>query len=203
MIAKLILWTILAFLLGSVPFSLLVGQLISRKDIRTYGDGNPGAYNVWHACGWPLGVLAILLDMGKGALPVYLAQLQGLGGWALVPVALAPILGHAFSPFLSFHGGKAVATTLGVWFALTGITGIIAFAILAILSQVFLEEHAWVVVCGMGGILGYLLFTQGPAWLVAFAIANLMVLMWKHRCELLQPIRIRDLRSVLWNRRNS
>jgi glycerol-3-phosphate acyltransferase PlsY len=203
MLAKIILWTILAFLLGSIPFSLLVGQLFSKKDIRTFGDGNPGAYNVWHICGWQLGVLAILLDVGKGTLPIFLAQLQGLGGWSLVPVALAPIFGHGFSPFLSFRGGKAVATTLGVWFGLTGITGIIAFAVLAILSMGFLSEHAWVVVCGMGGIIAYLLFTQSPIWLLAIAAANLLLLQWKHRHELLQPIQVRDLRSVLWNRRNS
>lgn len=203
MLAKILLWTILAFLLGSIPFSLLVGQITSKKDIRTYGDGNPGAHNVWHSCGWKAGLLAIVLDVGKGTLPVFLAQMQGLGGWYLVPVALAPLLGHAFSPFLSFHGGKAVATTLGVWFGLTGIAGILAFAVFAILSMAFMEEHAWVVICGLSGIIVYLLFLRSPIWLIAIAAANLLLLQWKHRHELLQPIQLRDPRNVFLRRRNS
>lgn len=102
------------FLAGGIPFSLIVGKLFARVDIRTVADGNPGATNVIRAAGWKAGVPAIILDISKGYLPVALARHYGLADWALVPVALAPILGHAFSPFLKFHGGKALGATGGV-----------------------------------------------------------------------------------------
>jgi glycerol-3-phosphate acyltransferase PlsY len=104
-----LIWTLIAFIAGSLPFSVWVGRLALRTDIRRYGDHNPGATNVGRAGGWQWGALALLLDMLKGALPVGLAWYWGgLAGWALLPVALAPVLGHGYSPFLGFRGGKAL-----------------------------------------------------------------------------------------------
>jgi acyl-phosphate glycerol 3-phosphate acyltransferase len=89
-------------------------------DIRQFGDGNPGGTNVWKAGGPRWGITAILLDGLKGLIPVSLALYQGeVSGWWVFPVSLAPIMGHVFSPFLNFRGGKALATTFGVWTALT------------------------------------------------------------------------------------
>ena len=105
-------WTLIGFLLGSLPFSVWLGKIVLRTDIRRYGDGNPGGTNVIRAGNCGLGMLAIFLDMLKGAVPVALAYyVFKVDGWPLVPVILAPILGHAFSPFLRFRGGKALAST--------------------------------------------------------------------------------------------
>ncbi|NIV30941.1 MAG: hypothetical protein GWN58_16055, partial [Anaerolineae bacterium] len=104
-----VLWTGLAYLLGAIPFPFWLGRLAARRDIRSFGDGNPGAINAWKAGGWRVGLPALLLDYLKGAVPVGLAHFQySLSGWCLVPVALAPVLGHASTPFLKFRGGKAV-----------------------------------------------------------------------------------------------
>ena len=82
-------WTIVAFLAGSIPFSVWLGRLALRTDIRRYGDHNPGATNVARAGGWQLGALALVLDMLKGAIPVGLAWYWGgLNDWALVPEAV-------------------------------------------------------------------------------------------------------------------
>ena len=102
-------WILTGFLSGSIPFSLILGNFLAKTDIRSMGDGNPGGTNALKAGGVKTGVPAILLDIVKGFVPVYLAQKNGVAGWNLVPVCLAPILGHAFSPFLRFHGGKALA----------------------------------------------------------------------------------------------
>ncbi len=116
----LILYTATSFLLGAMPFSVWMGRLILRTDVRNYGDGNPGAINAWRAGGYKSGLPAILLDYLKGAVPVSLASLRfGFTGWQLAVVALSPVLGHAFSPFLRFRGGKAVAVTFGIWTGLT------------------------------------------------------------------------------------
>ena len=113
-------WVILGFVLGSIPFSLLVGKFALNTDIRSLGDGNPGGFNVWRAGGRFWAFLAVLLDGFKGAIPVGLAHyVFGVNSWLLIPVALAPLLGHIFSPFLKFRGGKGLSTNFGIWLGLT------------------------------------------------------------------------------------
>lgn len=193
MVLQLFLWCLTGYLLGSIPFALIAGQLFCKKDIRTYGDGNPGAYNAWHTGGWKVGILAILLDVGKGILPIYFARLySGLSPLALVLVALSPILGHIFSPFLHFHGGKAVAATLGVWFALTGLYGIVAFAVFVGISSLVQKDHAWYVINGMLGITAYLLITRATPWILLVALINSGLLVYTHHRELKQPIEINE-----------
>ncbi len=193
MIFLTLLLCLIGYLLGSIPFSLIVGKLFCKKDIRTFGDGNPGAYNAWHTGGWKIGILAILLDVGKGVLPIYFAQhYTNLATWSLMAVALSPILGHIFSPFLHFHGGKAVAATLGVWLALTGLYGIIAFALFVFLSSLIQKDHAWFVINGMLGITTYLLLTHSSYWMIAVVIINSILLAYTHHQELTQPIQIQE-----------
>ena len=108
----LIFWTALAFFSGALPFSVWVGRLVLRTDIRQYGDHNPGASNVMRAGSKFWGFIAILLDGFKGAIPIWMAIGWGhVSGWPLAIVAIAPVLGHAYSPFLGFRGGKAIQET--------------------------------------------------------------------------------------------
>src|SRR5512136_624311 len=125
-------WTLFGFILGSIPFSMIFARLLARTDIRTVGDGNPGGTNALKAGGLKAGLPAILLDIFKGFLPVYLAQRSGLAGWSLLPVCVAPVLGHAFSPFLRFRGGKALGATGGVWVALIGLWTFPVYGLLAL-----------------------------------------------------------------------
>ena len=100
-------WIIVSFLAGSIPFSVWLGRMFTRSDIRSVGDGNPGTTNAWKAGGWQLGMLVLLLDFLKGAIPVGIAvQNWGWDGAVVVAVALAPILGHDFSPFLRGRGER-------------------------------------------------------------------------------------------------
>ncbi|MGQ9458058.1 MAG: glycerol-3-phosphate acyltransferase [Anaerolineae bacterium] len=184
--AAVFLWTLVGFAAGSLPFSLWMGHLLAGKDIRLYGDGNPGAANAWRAGGWRTGLPALLLDYLKGAVPTALAHFSvGLAGWALVPVALAPVMGHAFSPLLRFRGGKAVAATFGAWTGLTlGEVPIILGLTLGLF--VFLQDaDAWSLVGGMVVLGLYLAAVRhGPAPFLAVWAGHMAILLWKHAPDL-------------------
>jgi glycerol-3-phosphate acyltransferase PlsY len=178
-----LLWTLVGFVLGSIPFSLLLGKLFAKKDIRTVGDGNPGGTNALKAGGLKVGIPAILLDIGKGFLPVYLAQKYGLAGWELVPVCLAPILGHAVSPFLRFRGGKALGATGGVWVALIGLWAFPVYGALAVPAAIVQAEDSWSAIAGMLSMIGYSIFFGEP-WMVAFSALSALLIVWTHRRDL-------------------
>jgi glycerol-3-phosphate acyltransferase PlsY len=196
-----VIWICLGAVLGSIPFASLLGRIFLKKDIRDYGDGNPGSFNAWKAGGWQVGLPAALLDVLKGFIPIFFARIMGVEGWDLLPVALAPILGHAWSPLLKFHGGKAIATSLGVWLALTGWNGILAFAILTLLTLAVQVENAWTIHIGMLGLIGYLIYTHHHIALVWAAILNLGIFVIKHRKEIMKPLQLRDwVRNIVERR---
>ncbi len=187
-----LLWTALGFFAGSLPFSVWLGRLVARADVRRYGDGNPGAANAWRAGGWRAGVPALLLDYLKGATPVALARFgAGIDGWGLVPVALAPVLGHAFSPFLRFRGGKAIAVTFGVWSGLTLWAGPTVMGLALTLAVAVNRTDAWSAVFGVMVLGAYLLLSGAPAPLLAVWAGNLALVLWKHRRDLRTPPRAR------------
>lgn len=103
-----------AFASGSIPFGLLLVKLAGKGDVRTHGSGNIGATNVSRVGGKRLGIVTLFLDIAKGFLPIFLAKRAGLGFEVLSLMALAAVLGHVFTPWLKFQGGKGVATALGV-----------------------------------------------------------------------------------------
>ena len=130
-IIKFFIFPVLAYLLGSIPFGLLIGKA-RGLDVRTAGSGNIGATNVGRLLGRRWGYICFLLDVAKGLIPVVLinlylrrcgslaadAGLPPTAQWALLAAGTAAILGHMFSLYLRFHGGKGVATSLGVVLAL-------------------------------------------------------------------------------------
>jgi len=184
-------WTLFAYLSGGLPFSVWIGRAFLKTDILTIGDGNPGATNVFRAGGRLFGALAVILDIGKGFLPVYLAQVSGLRAWDLLPVALAPVLGHAFSPFLRFRGGKALAATGGSWLALIGPVVFPVYAALTVPVLLLVREHAWAASTGMLALVIYTLQIAGSSWLSALAVLNTLLIFWTHRRELRQPPQLR------------
>jgi acyl-phosphate glycerol 3-phosphate acyltransferase len=199
---NILLWSAAAFLLGSVPFSLILGQLVAKKDIRSVGDGNPGGSNALKAGGLKTGLPAILLDILKGFLPVWLAQKYGLHGWSLLPVCLAPAVGHAFSPLLHFHGGKALGATAGAWLALIGLWTFPVYGALALPATLLQSEDAWSANAGMLALLGYAVLS-GQAWLVAFAALNAALIAWTHRHDLVRPPRLREWAAHIFQRRQA
>lgn len=131
-----------AYLLGSIPFGLILGRL-RGIDVRQVGSGNIGATNVARSLGKKLGLVVLVLDLAKGALPVLLVRRLGLDErvhpFLLTAVGLAPVLGHCFPVWLRLRGGKGVATALGVFLAMDpAVTGMAAlvFAVLYALFRV-------------------------------------------------------------------
>jgi len=185
-------WIIIAFGAGSLPFAFWLGRMFARADVRQYGDGNPGAANAWRAGGWRVGLPAGLLDWLKGALPVGLAYFVGrLSGPGLVLVALAPLLGHAFTPFLGFRGGKAVAVTFGIWTGLLPGGGPITLGLLLTLCYVVQTNDAWAVMLALLLFPAYLLWRGVGAELRIIWAANIALLAWTHRRALPQRPRLR------------
>jgi glycerol-3-phosphate acyltransferase PlsY len=121
-ILKILIIFFFAFLSGSIPFGYLV-SLLYRVDVRKKGSGNIGATNVLRAVGKFPAFFVLLLDILKGFIPVYITIKMNLnyGGWIEVLSGIFAILGHNYTPFLKFKGGKGVATSLGVLIALCGI----------------------------------------------------------------------------------
>ncbi|MFO0856646.1 MAG: glycerol-3-phosphate 1-O-acyltransferase PlsY [Phycisphaerales bacterium] len=138
-----------SFLSGSIPFSLLVG-LAKGVDIRKVGSGNPGATNLGRALGKRWFFVGFLLDMLKGLVPVLLAGffMNTLGHWhtpvertwIVIACVVAAVLGHIFTPWLKFKGGKGVATTFG---ALLGVFPILTYAGLGALAIFLIAFAIW------------------------------------------------------------
>ena len=198
-----IFWTLLAFLCGSVPFSLLIGFRVLKVDVRGYGDGNPGAANVIRAGGWRVGIPAVLLDSFKGAAPVGTAYfLMSIQDWRIVPIAIAPVAGHAFSPWLRFRGGKAIAVTFGVWTGLTLGEAPILLGIFLLLTYFTVAVNGWAVVLAMLGLLGGLLFSHHGLVFLGVWLGNTAILIFKHRHDLAQPPGVNPIIVRLLRRRS-
>lgn len=124
-----IVLTAAAFLLGSFPTGVLLVRMFSGTDVRQVGSGNIGAANVARTAGMKIGLLVAIVDMLKGAVAVIAGLTLGLDHAGLAVIALAAVLGHDFSLFLRFRGGKGVATTLGVAVVLMPVVTLIALAV--------------------------------------------------------------------------
>lgn len=187
-----VIWTIFGFTLGALPFSLLIGRWALHTDIRAVGDGNPGATNVLRSGSKAWAAIAMLLDMAKGALPVALAYVTfAKRGWEIVPIALAPVCGHIFSPFLRGKGGKGVATTGGIWIGLTyGIATVIG-ALGMSAGYLIGDNPGWAVALGLGGMGAYLaLFRREPALWIIWAL-NAALVLWRYSDTLRQRPHLR------------
>lgn len=132
-----ILLCLLAFFLGSVPFGFVAGKL-RGIDLREQGSKNIGATNTLRVLGKGPGIAVLLLDTFKGYLPVLIAQQAQVNSWWIVAVGLSAILGHIYSPFVRFKGGKGVATSLGVLIGLSPIVAgltLLAFLIPTVITR--------------------------------------------------------------------
>lgn len=132
------LWLLASYLLGAIPTSHLLSRFIAGIDLRQHGSGNLGATNLYRVLGWKYAVPVALFDMAKGAIPVlvFAPEVSGSQLFALA-CGMAAIVGHVFSVFVRFKGGKGVATAAGVMLGLTplalGVAAIV-WAVLVLLT---------------------------------------------------------------------
>jgi glycerol-3-phosphate acyltransferase PlsY len=183
-----ILFVVLSFLMGSLPFAVWLGRL-ADADPRRVGDSNPGTTNAWKAGGWRLGLPVIVLDFAKGFLPVFLARWAwNWSGWPLVAVTVAPVLGHRFSPFLGGRGGKGMMSLLAVWAGLTLWQGPLIIGSMLLLGTFGLRlRDGWTLGLALFALLPFLLAgIWGWEALALWAFSALMI--WAgYRHTLLWP----------------
>ena len=184
-------WLLAAYLLGSVPSSLLAARWAKGIDLRTFGSGNLGATNLYRAVGVKVTIPVAVFDVLKGTIPVVLARVfhhNRLGGspseyWPMV-VGIAAIMGHVFSPFVRFRGGKGVATAAGVF------TGLVPLAVLVGIG-------VWLIVVrltgyvSLGSMLAVAAFCAAvppfyPSWRIVTAAALIMLgfVVFTHRANI-------------------
>jgi len=181
-----------AFFFGSLPFSVWLGKLTSGVDVRQYGDGNPGAANLFRSGSKAVGIFALILDVSKGAAPVGFSYFNlGIRGIPMYLIAIAPILGHVFSPFLGFHGGKAIAVSLGVWIGLTIWKASLAGILLTVIGIALTTSSGWAVMLGLVGILTVLLIWIPDPLLLLVWVSQTLILIWTHRTDLRQKPHLR------------
>jgi glycerol-3-phosphate acyltransferase PlsY len=155
----------LGYLLGSVPFGLVITKLAGLGDIRAIGSGNIGATNVLRTGRKDLAALTLILDASKGAIAVFIASNFGLQ--AEMGAAMGSVLGHLFPVWLKFKGGKGVATTLGVLLAfvpLVGIASALAWLVTALITRV--SSMSAIVAMAIAPFYTAWLYTPKWSWLV-------------------------------------
>lgn len=164
---------LIAYLVGSIPFGLVLTRLAGLGDIRSIGSGNIGATNVLRTGNRALAAGTLILDGGKGALAVAIAWAYFGPDMALL-AAMGSILGHCFPVWLRFKGGKGVATALGVWLALEPTVGVIACGIWLLVAAVFrYSSLAGLVSVAAAPVLAWQV--MGPQFAQAGAVIALLV----------------------------
>jgi glycerol-3-phosphate acyltransferase PlsY len=187
MAIKILLFMIFAFFLGAVPFGQVIARLHSGVDLKKTGSGNIGATNVARTLGVKLGVMTLILDMGKGLAAVLLAKwIFETEGPAAV-AGLAAMLGHVYSPFLRFKGGKGVATALGVYLGLIPLALIPAMLVFALVVAKWGFVSAGSLAGALVAPLSASAMGYGP-WAWGLTMAVTVVIFIRHR-ENIQRLR--------------
>jgi glycerol-3-phosphate acyltransferase PlsY len=172
-----------AYLIGSIPFALLLARRWGAEDLRRIGSGNLGAANVLRASGLTAGVLVAALDIAKGAVSVVLAQRLGGAGPGPAAAGVAAIVGHIYPVWLGFRGGKGVATACGVFTVLTPLA--VPPAVAIFLASVWVTKYI-----SVGSVLAsvvlptaaYVTGSSGPV--LGAAVAGSALIVFRHRSNL-------------------
>jgi acyl phosphate:glycerol-3-phosphate acyltransferase len=173
----------ISYLLGSLPFAVLVSRTLGQADPRTYGSGNPGATNVLRGAGRAAAALTLIGDAGKGALAVWLGRRIGGGETLAIACGAAAFVGHVFPVFLRFRGGKGVATFLGVLLAFELWLGLACCV--AWLAVVLASRYSSLASLCAAVVAPVLLGTiDGPDVKLAVVVAMGALLVWRHRSNI-------------------
>jgi glycerol-3-phosphate acyltransferase PlsY len=172
-----------AYLIGSIPFALILARRWGAADLRRIGSGNLGAANVLRASGLTAGVLVAALDIAKGAVSVVLAQRLGGAGAGPAAAGVAAIVGHVYPVWLGFRGGKGVATACGVFTVLTPLA--VPPAVAIFLASVWVTKYV-----SVGSVLAsvvlptaaYVTGSSGPV--LGAAVAGSALIVFRHRSNL-------------------
>ena len=189
-----------AFLLGACPFAVWIGKWALKKDIRRYGDGNPGSTNVFRAGSKFWGGVTVVVEICKAMPFILVGRLVfDIMTPTLYLIAFCAILGHAFSPFLNFRGGKALAVFGGAAIALPQWDILASMLILLFLCTLFIGNDSWVVMISTLGTLTMLVINRADMWEIVFVCGVAAVFVVKHFHDLWLDI-MRPGRLIVWIR---
>jgi glycerol-3-phosphate acyltransferase PlsY len=178
---------LVAYLIGSLSFAVIVSRVMGLSDPRSYGSGNPGATNVLRSGNKTAAILTLLFDALKGFVPVLLVRqfgpAYGLGTGTVALVGLAAFLGHLWPVFFRFQGGKGVATAAGVLFAFNPLLGLATLATWAIIVAFFrYVSLASIVAALFAPFYQLLIWDGGP--LAAAIVVMCLLLVWRHSANI-------------------
>lgn len=176
----LVLLLVGAYLIGSIPFGIIVGKGIFGVDPRSVGSGNIGAANALRALGKWGAVMVLIGDIVKGVVPVIIAShWLSYGHWGIAAAGLATIVGHNWSIFLNFRGGKGVATGLGVLVVLswqaTFVFAVVWFATVALTRYSSLASMV-----ASAAVPVSLILLRAPTWYAVYGVIALALVLWRH-----------------------
>jgi glycerol-3-phosphate acyltransferase PlsY len=178
-----------AYLLGSIPFGLLLTKKAGLGDIRSIGSGNIGATNVLRTGNKKIAFLTLLLDVLKGAIPTLYAAFY-MSDYAAY-VAFICIIGHVFPVWLGFKGGKGVATALGVYVALNLILGFITALLWLTVAKIFrISSLSALIAFVISPCVAY--FLMNPPHLLPFTLLTALLILWTHRENIERLIKGQD-----------
>lgn len=183
----IVVFALLAYLLGSVPFAVISSWIFKLPDPRTYGSGNPGATNVLRTGKKAAAVVTLLGDAGKGWLAVALAQhfapQWGMENEAVAIAALAVFLGHVFPVFLHFQGGKGVATAVGILLGLNPWVGLLAIATWLLVALVWrISSLSALVAAALTPVYAFGLMAFDALLLAVLSMS--LMLIWRHQSNI-------------------
>lgn len=177
-IAQLILWALVGYGLGSIPFGMVLARLMGLGNLRNIGSGNIGATNVLRTGNKTAAALTVLLDGGKGAVAVLLARAFAPEDSVQV-AALAAMLGHCYPVWIGFRGGKGVATFIGIWLALAWPVGLACCALWLAAAAVTRISSMGALVAAAGSTLCAVFLGYGTT-LIFGGLVTILVF-WRHR----------------------
>ena len=174
---------VVAYLLGSLSSAIIVCRVAGLPDPRKQGSGNPGATNVLRFGGKKLAAIVLLGDMLKGLIPVLIVSALDLGTDIIAAAGLAAFIGHLYPAYFGFRGGKGVATSVGVIFALSWHTGLILLAIWLLIGRLFRISSLAAICAALAAPPTLWLVKPLPAYLLAVTVMSVM-LIWRHRSNI-------------------
>ena len=170
---------ILAYLIGSISSAVVVCKLMQLEDPRTQGSNNPGATNVLRLYGKKAAIPTLAGDVLKGGVPVLIGQALNAPDMILAGIGLAAFTGHLFPVFFNFHGGKGVATLIGVLFGTCWILGLAFMATWLLMAFVFrYSSLAGLTAAATAPI--YTIFVLDSPWFIASNMLMAILLFWRH-----------------------
>ena len=180
-ITVLILWAVIGYGLGSIPFGMVLAKAMGLGNLREIGSGNIGATNVLRTGSKPAAALTLLLDGGKGAVAVLLARMFA-GEDAAQIAALAAMIGHCYPIWLGFQGGKGVATFLGILLALAWPVGIACCAAWAIAVAITRISSMGALAAAAASTFLLVFLGYGSALLLGIFLT--ILIFWRHRANI-------------------